>query len=672
MALAQLVQEVFAYQGLLHNSSESFRPREGQTQMAAAIAERIEAGGALVVEAGTGVGKTFAYLVPALLSGKRVMISTATKTLQDQLFDRDLPGLTRLLGLPVRMALLKGRGSYVCVHRLERAMQGAPGSDPRQSVALSKITLWAQRTRTGDLAELSALDENSGLVPVITSTRDNCLGASCPKASDCHVNLARREAMNADVVVVNHHLFFADLNVRESGMAELLPSAQVMVFDEAHQLNDIGVQFLGRQLSTSQLWELARDVLACGHQWARGAANWPDLSSELDHAIDHLRTVFQPSSKGLGSKFGTASRVSWTGVAPEGVAPGLWCSALEQLLHQLKTLHQAIQAFLEIAPDFVRLHERLEQSIDNVQLFINPAPTEKVRWVDVGPQVRLIESPLDVAQVFQDHLLKDPESPRTLIFTSATLGDDDALTWFTVPCGLQHAQVLRVPSPFDYSVQSKLYVPLDLPAPSDPTHAQQLALKVLAWARILKGRTLVLTTTLRAVQQIAQVLRQHTSALDGLEVLAQGTGSRNELLQRFRGEPFEHVPQVTLGRILVASASFWEGVDIPGKALQLVVIDKLPFPPPSDPLVRARSQRLEADGRNAFQHYFLPEATVALKQGAGRLIRSISDRGALVIGDVRLQNMSYGRRMLKALEPMQTVRKSQELETWLEELASSD
>ena len=292
--------------------------------------------------------------------------------------------------------------------------------------------------------------------------------------------------------------------------------------------------------------------------------------------------------------------------------------------------------------------------------------------MDVGPQVRLIESPLDVAQVFQDHLLKDPESSRTLIFTSATLGDDDALTWFTVPCGLQGAQVLRVPSPFDYAVQSMLYVPLDLPAPSDPMHAQQLALKVLAWARILKGRTLVLTTTLRAVQQIAQVLRQQLTVLDGLEVMAQGNGSRNEMLQRFRGESLGNGSQLDLGRILVASASFWEGVDIPGKALQLVVIDKLPFPPPSDPLVRARSQRLEADGRNAFQHYFLPEATVALKQGAGRLIRSISDRGALVIGDVRLQNMSYGRRMLRALEPIRTIHKPQDLEAWLEELASSE
>ena len=252
------------------------------------------------------------------------------------------------------------------------------------------------------------------------------------------------------------------------------------------------------------------------------------------------------------------------------------------------------------------------------------------------------------------------------------MGDDDALTWFTVPCGLQGAQVLRVPSPFDYAVQSMLYVPLDLPAPSDPMHAQQLALKVLAWARILKGRTLVLTTTLRAVQQIAQVLRQQLTVLDGLEVMAQGNGSRNEMLQRFRGESLGNGSQLDLGRILVASASFWEGVDIPGKALQLVVIDKLPFPPPSDPLVRARSQRLEADGRNAFQHYFLPEATVALKQGAGRLIRSISDRGALVIGDVRLQNMSYGRRMLKALEPIRSIHKPQELEAWLEELASSE
>jgi ATP-dependent DNA helicase DinG len=662
MALVQQVAEVFAPHGLLHSSGIGFEPRAGQTQMALAVAEQIESGGALVVEAGTGVGKTFAYLVPALLSGVKVLLSTATKTLQNQLFDRDLPGLIRLLGHPLRMALLKGRSSYVCVYRLERAIQGFSGLDRLQSDALATIARWVPSSLTGDLAELPGLDEQSSLIPWITSTRDNCLGSSCPQASQCHVNQARREAMSADVVVVNHHLFFADLSVRESGMAELLPTARVMIFDEAHQLNDIGIQFLGAQLSHSQVRILAQDVLACGQEHARGVVNWPDLCARPEQALKVLASLF---GQGLLSSGGPSSgRYHWSGAAPEGLDAQVWAHTLSMLVDVLQALDLAITGCMEASPEFMRLHERLGHTLDILHLFSKPASPENVRWVEAGSYFRLVESPLDVASVFRDKLLRNPESLRSLIFTSATLGNDEQLSWFTQPCGLDHARVLRVPSPFDYQRQAVLYIPSDLPPPTDPQHASQVALKALDWARLLRGRTLVLSTTLRSVRVIAQVLRQHLSPDQELQVLFQGHGSRNKLLERFRED------QAGRGSILVASASFWEGVDIPGDALQLVVIDKLPFPPPYDPLVRARTRRLESQHRNAFQDYFLPEAVVSLKQGAGRLIRSLSDRGALVICDVRLLNMSYARRILSSLEPMRRVTQASELSKWLAQLGT--
>ena len=692
--LQQRVAETLSKHGALAQAVTGFQPRDGQTDMAMAVTQTLEQGGQLVVEAGTGVGKTYAYLVPVLLSGQRALVSTATKALQDQLFSRDIPRLVEVLGLPIRVALLKGRSNYLCLHRMAQARHSPESAQAGAQKALAKIETWSQSTRTGDLAELTGLDERSSLWPLVTSTRDNCLGSSCPSYRACHVNLARKEAMASDLVVINHHLFFADMAVRESGVAELLPTVRVTVFDEAHQLNEIGVNFLGKQLSTVQLLDLSRDVLATGLQLARGLVNWHALADQLEKASRDLRLA-------AGMHRGSV-RLRWTELMPEGLEAEDWTSALAQLVQALGQLQTGLEMVIELAPDFQRLHERATELAQKAQVFSQAPDPEGVRWAEVSAQLRLIESPLDIAQAFSaltkpapvpqavdavglDHQgdLPDPDSlealmagdprqaanhgmgvpgagqglsqgvgmgvgQRAWIFTSATLGDEPSLRWFTEPCGLTAAQVMQVTSPFDYAQQAALYVPEHLPKPGDPGHAGHVAQLVVEAVQLLGGRTLVLTTTLNAMRSIGEYLQTRLDPAAHVEVLVQGQSPKRRLMERFR----EGGADGRSGCVLVASASFWEGFDVPGEALQLVVIDKLPFPPPGDPLFEARSQRITREGRSAFADHALPEAAVSLKQGAGRLIRSETDRGVLVVCDTRLATMSYGLRLVRGLPEM--------------------
>ena len=663
--LQNTVREAFAPGGVLSRAADHFSPRAGQTEMALAVARVVEQGGALVVEAGTGVGKTFSYLVPALLSGERILLSTATKTLQDQLFGRDLPRLVQALGLPVRMALLKGRGSYLCTHRMELARHDVMLPDRTAVRTLAKVEEWARITRTGDLAELPGLDERSPVIPLITSTRDNCLGSTCPKFRGCHVNQARREALAADVVVINHHLFFADLAVRESGMAELLPTVRVAIFDEAHQLNETGVQFLGAQLSTGQVIDFARDMLGAGMQLARGLADWQQLASVTERAARDLRLAAGRTAAG--------ARLRWTDAAPEQADPEAWGLALETLEHACNDAMTALYTVSEMAPDFVRLHERAAGLAQRATQFAGACETGSVRWADAGSQLRMVESPLDIASAVRSKILREDAPPaadeprRSWIFTSATLGDDPQLRWFTEPCGLTQAEVLQVESPFDYATQAAVYVPRELPKPNDPAHSALVARIAGDAVQRLGGATMVLTTTLRALRAIGEALQARFDASGEVEVLVQGQWPKRRLIERFR----EGAGRERAGCVLVASASFWEGVDVPGDALQLVIIDKLPFPPPNDPLVEARTRRLESEGRSPFNDYFVPEAAVALKQGAGRLIRRESDQGVLVVCDTRLASMGYGRRLLAALPPMRRLASAAEFDEVLDGLAAT-
>lgn len=652
MSLHDQVAAAFAPDGWLSRAEPHFRPRAGQTAMALAVVQTIDAGGVLVVEAGTGVGKTFSYLVPALLSGQRVVISTATKALQDQLYLRDVPRLVQALGLPLRVARLKGRSSYLCLHRLAQVHQSRVPLDPQVLRAVARVQAWSHGTRTGDMAELPGLAENSAVTALVTSTKDNCLGSSCAHWEQCHVNTARAQALQADICVVNHHLFFADMEVRDSGVAQLLPSAGLVVIDEAHQLNETGIQFAGWVLGTRQLQGFIKDVLADVTLHARGLADWMQLLGQLEQAINVWRAV--------GADCVPGTRLRWLGAAPQGVSEATWRRGLHGVGQALRALLLALAQVTETAHALLPVYERGARLLSQLASFAQPVPDDAVRWLEVSRQhLRLMESPLTIARLMREHMGSTDQDAaaevsatrQAWVFTSATLGDDQDLRWFTETCGLRDAQVLRVESPFDYAHQAVLYVPEDFPEPAQQTiHSAAVAQLAGDGAAVLGGRTLVLTTTLKALEAIGAQLQQRFGMFDALEVLVQGQGPKHVLMERFRAGTVQG-----RGCVLVASSTFWEGVDIPGDALQLVVIDKLPFPPPDDPLVEARSRQLEAVGRSPFADYMLPEAAMALKQGAGRLIRRETDTGILVVADTRLRTKAYGRRLVQALPPMHRI-----------------
>ncbi len=650
--LAAEVSRAFAPGGVLNQADEAYRERAPQRRMALAVAAALDDAAPLVVEAGTGVGKTYAYLVPVLLSGRRALISTATKALQDQLFLRDLPRLRSALRLTTQVALLKGRASYLCLHRLEQSRHDARLPDRWSVRTLARIETWSQRTRTGDLAEVEGLDDRSPVIPLVTSTRDNCLGTECPRWVDCHVVRARREAMAADVVVVNHHLFFADLALRDSGVAELLPTVDMAVFDEAHQLVDAGLQFLGNGLGSAQVADLARDLVAAGLAQARGLGPWQELAAALELAARELRLAAAGSRDGGRAP----GKLRWEDRAAD---PALG-EALDRLRRESERAAVALEQVSATSPDLRRLHERVVELQARCRSFALPPLASRVRWIDVSAHgARLIESPLDIREPLS---AQRQAARKAWVFTSATLGDDEALSWFVQGTGLEDARALRVESPFDYPSQARLWIPADFALPQDSAHPGAVGRLAAECAGRLGGRTFVLTTTLRALPLVAQALRQTLEARGlPIEVLVQGEEPRRTLLQRF-GDGHR--------RVLVGSHSFWEGIDVPGDALQCVLIDKLPFPPPNDPLVQARVRRIEERGGRAFDELSLPEAAVALKQGAGRLIRTETDRGLLVICDPRLARMAYGRRLRAALPPMRAVGTAQEAWDWLDELAS--
>ncbi len=652
--LPSRVAAAFASHGPLALSDEWHRPRPPQDQMARAVAVALEARSTLVVEAGTGVGKTFAYLVPLLLSGQRALVSTATKSLQDQLFLRDLPRLKAALQVPAKLALLKGRASYLCLHRLEQARDSAELPDRFAVRTLARIETWAQGTRSGDLAEIEGLDDRSPVIPLVTSTRENCLGTECPRYTACHVVHARRDAMAADVVVVNHHLFFADMALRDSGVAELLPTVDAAIFDEAHQLVDAGLQFLGTVLGTGQVIDLARDLVAVGLAQARGLQRWQDLAGNLDRAARDLRLVCAGPLREVRGFV----KLRWN---ERSRGPEL-AAALATLADAARAVADAAAAVAEVGPDFGKLQQRATSVAALCDTFVVEAEPGRVRWIDLAAQsARLVESPLDIRDMLGE---QRRIAPKAWIFTSATLGDDERLSWFTAGTGLEDATLLRVGSPFDYPAQARLWAPGEFPKPNEPGHPRAVGALAARCAQALGGRTFVLTTTLRVLPLIADALRETLDAAgaQGFEVLVQGAQPRRALLAQF-GDGRR--------RVLVGSQSFWEGIDVPGDALQCVLIDKLPFPPPNDPLVEARVRQIEERGGKAFDEFFVAETAISLKQGGGRLIRTETDTGLLVVCDPRLAKMPYGVRLRAALPPMTRLATEVQAMAWLSELSAA-
>ena len=642
---------IFRDGGTLARSLPGFRFRSQQLAMAQAIARTIAARGQLVAEAGTGTGKTFAYLAPALLYGGKVIVSTGTKTLQDQLFERDLPLVRDALAVPVTVALLKGRANYVCHHHLERAAREdrLPSRDDVRH--LPKIVAFARASERGDRAELADVPENATIWPLVTSTRDNCLGQNCAHHADCFVLKARREALDADVVVVNHHLFFADVMLRDEGVSELLPNCNTVILDEAHQLPDTATLFFGEQVTAGQLRELARDAEVTARTAARDVPALPDAATELAPAIRRLRLAAgdQPVKLARDAAMGRAG----------------FAEALDGLAAALDRLATELSHFAERGEELASVAQRAEAAARQVARWrdgsdaIPDSPEEAqawIRWIDVTPHgFQLQASPLSVASLMRRQV---EASARAWIFTSATLAVGRDFSHYTSQLGLEQAQTGAWESPFDYATQALLYVPRGLPAPNTPAHTDAVVDAALPLLAASGGRAFLLFTSLRALAQARERLAA-ALARDGhtFPLLVQGEGSRSELLVRFR----------ELGNaVLLGSASFWEGVDVPGDALSLVVIDKLPFAPPDDPLLAARLDHLREEGGNPFMDWQLPQAVIALKQGAGRLIRTETDRGVLAICDPRLIDKPYGRRIWQSLPPMRRTREEAEAVGFLE------
>lgn len=607
--------------------------RPQQLELARAILEAIEGDAPFVAEAGTGTGKTLAYLVPALVAGGKVIVSTGTKTLQDQLHDRDLPAVRKALASGAVTALLKGRANYVCLHRLERAALEARLGSREEAAQLRRIERFAAGSASGDRAELPDVPEDAPVWQHATSTRENCLGQECPRYQDCFVMKARRAALAADVVVVNHHLFFADVVLRDEGVAELLPACNTIILDEAHQLPDTARLFFGEILSSSRLADLARDARLELAAAGGAAPELERLAARLEKAARDLRLAFGDD----------AARMAW----PQAAARPAFGGALAELGAALAAFAGPLEAQAERTEGLRACAQRAAAARELLARLAGEPDERWVRWIEVfGHAVQLHLTPLSCAELFRRQL---QDVPRAWIFTSATLAVGGDFAHYQREMGLEEAAARSWPSPYDFERQALLYVPRAMPAdPNDPGFTEAVVNAALPVIEASGGRAFLLFTTLRALRRAHELLRERLP----YPLLVQGTGSRSELLARFR----------SLGNaVLLGSASFREGVDVRGEALSVVVIDKLPFAPPDDPVLAARIEALRARGGNPFTEFQLPQAILLLKQGAGRLIRDETDRGVLMLCDPRLYSRPYGRLVRASLPPMKPTRELDEV-----------
>ncbi len=630
----ETLTDAFGPGGPLADLLDGFQPRPGQARLAERIAECLESGTDLVAEAATGTGKTLAYLLPVLARGQRVILSTGTLNLQDQLFQRDLPLALKATGAELDVALLKGRANYLCPQRMDRADDGPGTLDDATAADLEIIRRWARRTDTGEIREVGDIPERARIWPMVTSTIDNCLGSECPRVNDCWVLRARRQAQEADVVVVNHHLLFADLALKQTGFGEVLPGADAIVVDEAHQVPDIATRFFSQSVSAWQLRELARDTLkACGT--AEGTLH------VLREPVEILEQALQQLA---ASAHRLPERGDWNRLRP-------LMGELDALADALRGLAEALSPLEAGSRELASCHDRATARAATMDLLLaDDAPG--VRWFTCRRgRLSLTLTPLDIAEEFSK--LRS-ERPATWVMTSATLAVNGRFDHFTRRLGLEAPATEIVESPFDYANQTRLWLPRDLPEPGDPAHTETLLERVLPLLKASRGRAFLLFTSHRALQRAAAWLRANST----FQLLVQEEAPRDVLLEEFRAGP---------GRLLLGAASFWEGVDVRGEALQVVVIDKLPFAAPDDPVLSATMKAVREAGGNPFSELQVPSAVLALKQGAGRLIRHAGDRGVLVLGDPRILGKSYGRMFLNSLPPMPRVASGDEAIDFLQQ-----
>jgi len=600
--------------------------------MAEAVAEAIANLDKLVVEAGTGTGKTFAYLLPAMMSGRKTIISTGTKALQDQLFHRDLPLIGKATGQPVKTALLKGRANYLCLHRLEQLDEfpAALGDD------VNEIRAWRHRTGSGDRAELTAVAEDSQVWPLVTSTADNCLGQKCPQYSECHVVNARREAQEANLVVVNHHLLLADLAMKEEGFVEFLPDADAIIVDEAHQLPDLAVQFFGVALGSREIERLVEETRA-----ATLAFGQPGLQRRIDRLQTANRELRAESPRAEG-------RYQLAELLPE------LREALDALAMAIVKLSPALQDLADASIDIEKLHQQLLGMGERLALLASEDAWDGLRWLEVNPRsIRLNLTPLDVSSTLNSIV---DTGQQAWVFTSATLAVGGDFSHFTSRMGLNDVTGLTFPSPYAVEQNGLVYLPPDLPMPSDPLHTSAMLEAVTPLLEATNGGMFCLFTSHRALKNAKQWFRSNKSVLSGRKLLVQGSAPRDDLLRRFRHEG---------NAVLLGTGSFWEGVDVRGQALTIVAIDKLPFGSPADPLMMARLEFIRRNGGNGFTEHQVPQAVLAMKQGAGRLLRDQNDYGAIVLCDPRITGKNYGKKFLQSFEPMPSTSSLEEVNNFL-------
>jgi ATP-dependent DNA helicase DinG len=622
-----VIAELLGTNGPLADAVPGFSQRREQQLMAEATAETIAANETLIVEAGTGTGKTFAYLMPALQSGKKIIISTGTRHLQDQLFAKDLPVVRSALNAPLQSALLKGRSNYLCWHRMGIAATDGKQLSGRQLHELEQVRAWSARTHSGDVAELGEVPEDSAVWPRVTSTVENCLGQECEYFQDCFVVKARRQAQDADIVVINHHLLFADMVLKEEGFGELLPGADAFIIDEAHQLPEVASVFFGISLSSHQLRDLVRDTRLEQVREAGDMQDLPDAADKLESIIHQLRLALGQADR----------RAAWSEVAGDVALR----SALQQLAECLQQLLDWLEIAAERGKGLESCRARAALLSERLTLLMDSASSEYIHWFETfRTSFRLNLTPLNVAPVFRSCM---EALPSAWVFTSATLAVGDSFEHFAGQLGLDDARRLKLDSPFDYQRNALLYLPENMPAPNERHYVDAVVSCTRDVLEASAGRAFVLFTSHSALQSAAAQL---ADTLD-YPLLVQGTAPRRELLERFR----------ELGNaVLLGTGSFWEGVDVRGAALSCVIIDKLPFSSPGDPVLQARIEALREQGINPFMAYQLPHAVISLKQGVGRLIRDHSDRGVLVLCDPRLRGKAYGRIFLKSLPNMPSTR----------------
>lgn len=611
---------------------DGFQPRESQQQMSARIEQAIDANEILIAESGTGTGKTLAYLVPALRSGKRVIVSTGTRHLQDQLYQHDLPLVRKALEIPATMAILKGRSNYLCLQRLEMARNGTiqRGSYPVRE--LNRVAEWAAMTRSGDISEVTGVSEQSMVWSDVTSTPDNCLGSNCDDYDRCHVNAARKEALDADVLVVNHHLFLADMVLREEGFGQLLPGVDVVIFDEAHQLPETASMFFSSVVSQHQLLELCRDTRIA-------EATEKSAISDVDRLVDTCETRVRECRLAMGPE---VRRGSWSELQHDRA----FNSSLAALGDDLENLSTVLQQAAACGERLTQCSDRARLMIERLKQQASEELDSSVRWFETSRSgFRLHTTPLDVADRFRDLIT---EGERSFIMTSATLAVADNFSHFQQQLGLEDASTGVWPSPFNYPEQGLFFLPEDLPMPNQRIHTERVVEEARKVVALTHGKAFLLFTSFQALNEAARLLEGELE----YPLLVQGEQPRQVLLQQFRDAG---------NAVLLGTGSFWEGVDVKGEALSAVIIDKLPFAAPDDPVLQARTRQMKENGQNPFMQLQLPQAVVALRQGAGRLIRDINDRGVLMVCDPRLVSKPYGRLFVKSLPPMTRTRKLEDV-----------